>query len=671
MLTLGLASNFAVDDVGGFDCTEPGSASSAAVLVEDGEVIAAHEEERFNRIPRSRAFPIAAIRACLAQRGVGLADIDAIAHSMDERSADAIVHRMFADARSESPKARELLAMMLTDHVGEGWVVPPSKLHFHAHGRTHAAAAMAHSGFERALVVVLDARGGVYDARHEHGRGPSLTRLFDLPDSMSLDRLFDAVLPMLGCGPLDARLAVAMAAHGDATRFVGLFAEFVELASEGRYVLHVERIAPTLQARAPEQVDARWRRDMAAALQLTAEHLLLHLLAHQRRVTGLDRLCLAGSMAENVVANGRVRSAELFDEVFVHPIAHDAGCALGAALLTSTRLGDAIPRARVQQVAWGTPIAPPDTAAWRGFVEPVAEGLDDVTEWAAEALANGEPVAWLRGRAEFGSHALGHRNVYMDPRAPAASVRLSAALGRNDDHRPAGLVILAEQLHEFIDTSNSSADEFRFMTFSVPITGRVPVPSAMQPDRSARLQTIDDASDPALAGLLRAVGRRTGLAALLSTSFNRAGEPVVDTADDAIATLLTTSITRAVIADVAVRSCKPSRADQLRVRVRLPVGVDVRVERGRAERRSGGARIDLVASWDEGAPVELLPELGGVLLELDDGGRVLGSIVAGLDDAAATPVIDQVFALWRRRLLQLTTTVHGSCETPRRESERA
>ena len=98
MLTLGLASNFAVDDVGEFDCTEPGSASSAAVLVEDGEVIAAHEEERFNRIPRSRAFPIAAIRACLAQRGVCLADIDAIAHSMDERSADAI-GRMFGKPR--------------------------------------------------------------------------------------------------------------------------------------------------------------------------------------------------------------------------------------------------------------------------------------------------------------------------------------------------------------------------------------------------------------------------------------------------------------------------------------------------------------------------------------------------------------------------------------------
>jgi carbamoyltransferase len=468
MLTLGLAGGLDPVHEARLDSPENFTYDGAAVLVEDGTVIAGIEEARGDRIRRSNKFPVAAIRFCLEQRGARPEDLDRIAYYVPEDAANHLLSRLYL-ARPEIElrlDARNLLAATLGRDLGAK--IDPAKLRFFDHKLTHAAGAMAHSGFDEALVLVLDNSGGLFRARRDEEGAIHLDELVAIPPARSTTRLCQTLLPFLGLSHQDDQKMVAMAPHGDPAAFRPLFRSLYELLPDGGYTLRLERAAQFVGKLEPrgKQGPGQQHNDFAAALQEVQEEIVLHLLRHHREATGIPFLCMAGGIVENSRTNGKVLYARLFDEVFVHPAPTDAGCALGAALMASEDAGRPSPRQRLRHVSWGTDAdadAEAELERWRGFL--TFERSTDVAREAAGLLARGELVGWVQGRSEFSPRSLGSRSVLADPRPAENRARVDQAL-----HRPAGSVavepsLLEEEAGEFFALPDGTSS-FPYMAFA-------------------------------------------------------------------------------------------------------------------------------------------------------------------------------------------------------------
>ena len=330
----------------------------AAALVEDGAIVAAIEEERLNRIKHSNKFPEEAIRYCLRRRGATVDDVDAFAFYATEEYCNGLLtylHRTrphlpaFVDART---RLRQLLGEALDADVD------PRRITFVRHHMAHAASASAVSGFAQSLVLAIDGYGDGLSGMVARGERTALTELATFAQRKSLGLLYLGVIEFLGYGRFDEYKVMALAPFGDAAAYRSLLAEIYELRPDGDYELDVGRLADHLtgrvELRKPGDPLEQRHYDLAAALQEALERIVMHVLAHHRRATGLRELCLAGGVALNCTMNGRIAASGCFDGVFVQPAAHDAGCALGAALLASHDAGRPAKGERLRNVYWGT-----------------------------------------------------------------------------------------------------------------------------------------------------------------------------------------------------------------------------------------------------------------------------------------------------------------------------
>jgi len=648
MLTLGLAGG--LDAVGEHVFNSPANYAydGAAVLVEDGVVVAGAEEARLNRIKHSDKFPFEAIRFCLEERGISAAEIDGIGYYVEEGAADALLARFRASRPGllDGLDARRLLARTVSAALGTE--VDPERLHFCRHRLAHAASAVGQSGFDRCLVYVVDSAGGVLVGENAGGR-VALEEIAAIDPADSLNTLCERVLPLMGLGLFDERKAMAMAAHGSPERCEPLFARLCELRPDGTYALQLEQLATLGEQvpppRAPHEPPTAAQADLAAALQRCMERIALHVLGHHRRATGETRLCLAGGMIENSALSGRILGSRLFDEVFVHPAAYDAGCAIGAALLAASARGG---RActRLDHLYWGTQLDPAEEvraelARWHGFL--TFERAADVASEVAARIAGGEIVGWVQGRAEFGSHALGNRTVLADPRAADAVERVNRALERDEAQRPLAAAVLEEEVADLFELTGP-ADAFAFLTFSVPVRDGVEsaLPATTQVDRTARIQAVSRAANPRFWQLIAAFKQLTGVPALASTSFNSDHEPTVDSARNAIVSFLTTGLDRLAIGELVATKVAPDREAWLELRVSLPPYARLRRD-GRAELRT---------TFEPSVRREISPALAGLLGGLE-GEAAVGELVGrepGLDEDA---LLSEIADLWTRRLLVL------------------
>lgn len=655
MLALGLAGGLDAVDEQNLDTPDNYTYDGAAVLVENGAVVAAFEQERLDRIKHSNKFPLQAIEACLAMRGVTARDLDAIGYYVDERTADALLARLFLARPDIGMRVNARTLLQATLGRGLQCAIDPSKLRFYEHRMTHAASAMHQSGFDDALVYVVDNAGGVYrGTRAEDGR-VAIEPLLLISPAQSLQRLCQAVFPFLGLGIFDEHKGIALASRGDADRFAPLVDAMVELLPDGQYRLHLDRAGALMGVVDPPRgkEPGQEHEDLAAAVQRAMERVVLHVAGHFRHATGIARICLAGGMAENTSTNGRILDARLFDDVFVHPAAYDSGCAVGAALLASQDAGVPSVRQRVQSVRWGGEPRAALVEEWNGLLR--AERSEHAPLAAARLLAGNRLVGWVDGRSDFGSHALGSRNVLADPRPVENRVRVHTALHRAETYRPLAALVPEEELHAWCDLPKT-VTALPFQTFAVRVRAerRAELGAAMQDDGCARVQSVSRETEPRLHALLRAFGESTGTAALLSASFNTKIEPVVETADDAIVSFLNSGLDALVIGDWVAEKVEARWSEDVPLRASLPPYVRIVRAKGLAERKRRASSDEIRTTFTPGLRRTISRELADALIALD-GEEPLSEVVGrGAADAdGRRRLMDELLALWALRMIVL------------------
>lgn len=659
MFVLGLSGGLDAVHEQILDTPENYTYDGAAVLVKDGVVVAAVEEERLDRIKHSNKFPAKAIEFCLGQEGLQLQDLDAIAYYVDEPTADALLERMYLmdPSMPRRIQARTLLRMALGREFACD--VNPAKLRFYEHKLTHAASAMHHSGFDESLVFVIDNAGGLYRAFRDKTCNVVFETLASTSPAKSPQKLCHALLPFLGLGMFDEYKAVALASYGDPDRYATLMREMYQLLPNGDYQLQLGRAMSFADVVEPRRKDAEFstdHKDLAAALQNALETIALHVLTHYRNATGLKNLCMAGGMSENTGVNGRVLYSGLFDHVFVHPAAYDSGCAVGAALLASQDMGCPSPPSQLRNVFWGAAVGDEKTVegelrTWDGFLK--IDRPADVPAHVAQLLDEGALVGWMQGPAEFGSHALGNRNLFADPRKAENTLRIHQTLSRGETYRPLAALVLEEDAREWCDLPpGTNSLPFQNIAARIRNDKQALLAGALQPDGHARIQTVSRESSPRVWDLITAFGKQTGVAALLAASLNNSFEPAVESVADGVACFLTSRLDCLVVGDfVATRATAPWEDLYLS----LPPYVQITRARGLSERKAGIRYDQIRATYTPGFNKRISPELGEVLIKLDRPMSVRACLQqANLDSESERPLMNELLDLWAKRMVVLS-----------------
>jgi len=535
---------------------------SAAVLVVDGAVVAGVAEERISRRKHTGDFPRGAIAYCLAAAGLGLQDIDEIAHGFDYApyrsvyAVDPVSRELYREVYSRDA----LLALVTRDFPG----FPAERVHHVGHHLAHAASAYYTSGWDECLVVVIDGMGEVASATVYQAHAGRLDRIAQIPAHDSIGVLYSLVTLHLGFDfNADEYKIMGLAPYGDPERFRHFFENVVELEPGGIRIplLRANRTREEREhylatrahltehlvaARRPDEEITDVHRDVAAALQACLDRTMLHLCGHFAAETGERRLALAGGVALNCTANGKLLCSGTFDEIYVQPAAGDDGTALGAALHRSAAAGE-IRNVRLAVPFLGPGYAPADIdaalAQYRDRVQVERFGtLAEACAEAARLIAAGRVVAWYRGRMEFGPRALGHRSILADPGHPEMRDRINAMVKMREAFRPFAPAVSIEEVDRWFEVGPNTALPFMIMTVNVREEYRDQLPAITHVNGSARVQTVAAADNREFHELLKAVGKTTGREMVLNTSFNVKGQPIVNTPREALDTFLGTGI---------------------------------------------------------------------------------------------------------------------------------
>ena len=530
---------------------------AAAALIVDGEIVAAAAEERFDRKKHSAHFPIRAIRYCLAEAGLAIEDIHEIAHSFDYAPYAKIfsIDPVSADAYNQVYSREALLSLIDRDLP----CFPHASVHHVNHHLAHAASAYLTSGWDECLTIVVDGMGETQSATVYRARGGRLEKIHEISARDSVGILYSLITLHLGFDfNSDEYKIMGLAPYGDpSSRFRAFFDRAVELGSGGSIRIpalhlnrtHEDRERHTATRRylaenlAPERLPADEiegaHRDIAAALQECLDRAMLHLCGHFAKTTGLRRLALAGGVALNCTANGRLMRSGLFDEIYIQPAAGDDGSALGAALYRASLAGE------VRNVRMPVPFLGPAHSIT--YAAPDLDivhhsTLGETCAAAARLIAEGRVIAWYRGRMEFGPRALGNRSILADPSRPEMRDRINAMVKMREAFRPFAPAVTIEEVSRWFDAAPLASFPYMIATVDVRERYRGQLPAITHVNGSARVQTVSANENPDFHALLRAVGCVTGREMVLNTSFNVNGQPIVNTPREAIETFLGTGI---------------------------------------------------------------------------------------------------------------------------------
>jgi carbamoyltransferase len=547
---------------------------SAAALVIDGEFAVGVAEERISRRKHTGDFPIGAIEACLAQADLEFGDIDEIAHAFDYApykamyALDPISSELYRDVLS-----REAFRARVRQALPE---FPDSGVHHVDHHLAHAASAYLTSGWEECLVVVIDGMGEAHGASVYRACGGQLEPIHRISAADSIGIFYSVITLHLGFDfNSDEYKIMGLAPYGEAERFRAFFDEAVIARPDGGWEIAPLRLGGTREERenhiatrrhlserliAPREPDseiAAVHQDVAAGLQSCLDRAILHLCTHFGEQLGMRRLALAGGVALNTTANGKLLASGAFDDIYVQPAAADDGSALGAALQRASLAG-AVANRRSPTPFYGP--AQSSEQIERALDEHAARiavtrlsSLADACEAAAELIACGTVIAWYRGRMEFGPRALGHRSILADPGLPEMRDRVNALVKMREAFRPFAPAVSLGQVHMWFDISPGI--ELPYMTVNVDVREehRAALPAITHVDGSARVQTVSSQDNAEFHELLGAVGRHTGREMVLNTSFNVKGQAIVNTPGEAIETLLATGIEALFLENTLVR----------------------------------------------------------------------------------------------------------------------
>lgn len=537
---------------------------AAAVLIDDGRLIAAVEEERLDRLKHSSCFPENAIRRCLQIAGASLTEVDWVAVNGMAATHEHIGLRMsLTDSRRPVPSCATSVVNQLFERAFG--VDVQAKLRFCHHHHSHGWSAYGLSGFPESVVLSIDGMGDRCSGMVFHGVGRDLRALRELSIQQSLGMLYLGVISLLGFQQHDEYKAMGLAPYGDPSSYRELFGEGYRLLPEGHFEIqpldlwqkrfHEARL--TGYARRKGANFTKVHMDLAAALQQTLEEIVLHVLRYFAKELGSHNLCLAGGVAHNCSLNGKILYADMFENVFVQPAACDAGGALGAAISVACAGSGGSPLYRMSDVYLGGDVGEdscvePQLRRWSDFVS--FERRDDIVQEAAQMLANGSIIGWVQGRSEFGPRALGNRSILGDPRPAANKLRINKMIKKRESFRPFAPSVLEERLADFFQLPRSCA-YYSFMTFVLLVKEemREKLGAITHVDGTARVQSVSRDTNPKYWSLIAAFGELTGIPMLLNTSFNNFAEPIVDGVNDSIATFLTTALDSLVVGSFLIR----------------------------------------------------------------------------------------------------------------------
>jgi carbamoyltransferase len=557
---------------------------AAAALVVDGELRCAAEEERFNRVKHVAGFPAQAAAWCLAEGGLTAADLDHVAIGRDPRAnLGAKVLRTLTRGTSPSYlRARMQNAARVRDvksalEEALGAEVG-AQLHNVEHHQAHVASAFFVSPFEDAAVLSVDGFGDFASTMLAEGHGASFRVLERVLFPHSLGIFYTAVTQWLGFPKYgDEGKVMGLAPYGT-PRFLDEMREVVrpkgdvfELALDF-FRHHKEGVemtwdegTPTVGRLFSERIEevfgpARERgepltslhEDVAASLQARLEEVYLHLVGALWERTKIPNICLAGGVALNAVANGRIRPETPFEEVFVQPAAGDSGIAVGAAFHV---WHEELERPRhfvMEHAYWGPEYSDEECAAAVAGAGLEGEPLDEerLAAEVAERIAAGDVVGWFQGRMEYGPRSLGHRSIVADPRSAEMKDVLNARIKHREPFRPFAPSILAERTHDWYEQDYPSP--FMVLVYKTAAGKRELIPAVNHVDDTGRLQSVEERIEPRYHRLISEFERCTGVPILLNTSFNE-NEPIVLSPRDAVETFLKTRMDLLVLGNHVVR----------------------------------------------------------------------------------------------------------------------
>jgi carbamoyltransferase len=569
-----------------------GNASAAVVC--DGRLVAAVEEERFNRVKYAAGFPAQAIRYCLKEAGLKLEEIDhvAVPRNPYARLGTKLFYalRMPSFARGRAKVLAKFTGVR--EALAAAFDTDPKTIaaEFHRieHHQAHLASAFFVSPFERAALLSADGLGDFASTMWGSGSGSRM----DIADAIafphSLGLYYTAVTQYLGFLKFgDEYKVMGLAAYGEPERLEA-FRDIVRFDANGSsngfrlgldYFVH-HRTGPEMSwaeadktptlgklfsaemsqrlgaARASEEPLEQRHRNLAASLQARLEEVYLGMLGKLAKATGLKSICLAGGVAFNCVANGKIFENTPFEQVYVQPAAGDAGLAVGAAYYVwHQKLGK--PRSFVMDHAyWGPNFSAAEIRAAIEASGIAREGYSvtelaeqELAQRAAAIIADGKILGWFQGRAEWGPRALGNRSIVADPRRADMKDILNRRIKHREIFRPFAPSILAEATGEWFAKSHPSP--FMTLAYAVRPEKRALIPAPTHVDGTGRLQTVTKEANPRYHALISAFRDLTGVPVVLNTSFND-NEPIVCRPEEAIDCFLRTKMDALVLGDFLV-----------------------------------------------------------------------------------------------------------------------
>ena len=529
---------------------------SAACLVRDGRLLVAIEEERLTRDKHTQAFPAKAIARCLLESGIAPEAIDHVAVSIDPgaHQADKLAYAAsLGEARGrfldyEFARLQERHVQLWDWHrslFGTGPDAPP--VHFVDHHRAHAIGSWLVSGYERAAILSIDGWGEWSTTWLGEGDGGTVREIGSSVYPNSLGLFYSAVTEWLGFEPnYDEGKTMGLAPFGDAERFYDVVRGLVSVDADGTVTIDRdafdlegvsrglvgERLVRLLGApRAAGEPIREHHQDVAAAFQRVLEECVLSLAGILRERSDATHLVIAGGVALNSVANGRVLREAGFEDIYVMPAAGDAGTCIGAACTLSHDLGLGEPTVHDDPYL-GTAYSDGAIRAALEATKTPYRRVEDRAAACAELLARGQIVGWFQGRMEFGPRSLGNRSILADPRSPDMKAKINAEVKHREPFRPFAPMVTRERCGEFFDLAVESP--FMLKVCDVREDARDRLPAVTHVDGTARVQTVRAETNPLLHALLERFGEVSDVPVILNTSFNVMGEPIVESPSDAL-----------------------------------------------------------------------------------------------------------------------------------------
>jgi carbamoyltransferase len=541
---------------------------SACALLQDGVLVAAVQEERFSRVKNDKSFPTRAFAYCLKEGGISIADVDCVAYYEDPClklgrqiwmgfMPDLPVERQQSILdRMSSSQPRQ----MIRDIWGYEGIVEIVDHHL-----SHAASSYYFSGFDDAAILTVDGVGDWATTTYGLGRGAHIERFeqVDFPDSLGF--FYSAITGYLGFEVNEGEYKVmGLAPYGE-PEYADKIWKLVEMAEGGQYRLNMKYFGFLTKdcmytqelvdllghpPREPESELTQYHMDVAKSVQVVLEEIMLQKTRYLHSKVPSENLCMAGGVALNVVANGRCLREGPFKRLFVQPAAGDAGGSVGCAAMAHVRLtGEPPPVKSLEHAYLGPANAKSDAykllVASMATFEDFRGKEDEFISYVVDRLVEGKVIGWSQGRMEFGPRALGARSILADPRRPEMRDRINALVKMREAFRPFAPAVLEEEAPKHFDLDHSSP----FMLETCQVISHIDLPSITHIDGSARIQTVNDQTNPRFAKLLKEFYRRTGCPIILNTSFNLRGEPIVCEPKDALMTFIRSQIDLLVLED--------------------------------------------------------------------------------------------------------------------------